>query len=524
MSVSSKDAALLGCIIALGGGADRVEALNDAAVAQTETPRLDGRVAKVRITGVTVFPPEQLLADATARIEQSGVPITPKALSEAVALIYRERGYPLADADDRPDADSGTVEIKVWEGGLSELVVTGGSASAEARIRAYQQPLMLERPVTQRTLERGLMLATDLSGLMVRSTIDYDNPEGRLAVVVQERRQSGVVGIETFPLRPDYALRLFGVEEIYGLRTGGDMLRLFGSATRDGNDDDWSAAGTVYYRTPVGGRGAYAEVFGGNAVARREFGGFSSDLKFEGVNAAAVLGYPVHRDIHGYDYILGEVEHGRAESRLGASESASEATALRLYWLRGRNFDHGGLVRFGLIGSVGVRPKAPADVAPDGDREFTHARGEFSLVTPISTENTATLRLEARAQWANVSVPHVEHFLAGHAPFLRGFAPGELAGDRGVSATLELARNFEVNRPSLWAVTPFAFISAASLENLSSSQDFKGDYIVGSAGLGTDLRLRNDVFVRAWAAWPLADGPRSDAGEPAVYLTLSKGW
>jgi hemolysin activation/secretion protein len=118
---------------------------------------------------------------------------------------------------------------------------------------------------------------------------------------------------------------------------------------------------------------------------------------------------------------------------------------------------------FGL--TAGQRPSTSAGSAPDGERHFAHVRAAYGLSGPWTLgDNALTYRLEGALQWSPHALPAVEKTTLGHFPYLRGYAPAEVAGDRGLGATCEVVRRGSISQ-GMKPVVPFGFASVGQVSS-----------------------------------------------------------
>lgn len=320
----------------------------------SETATAETAVAdRAVISGATLYDAQQLLEFAIAHAGAKGGVANASSIAEAIELIYREDGYPLAQVA-LSYSQEGDPVFHVDEGRLSEISVTGLKPGSEQRVRSYTRTLIDKAPLKQADLERALMLSSDLAGLALVSQITPAASEtgSKLSITGTESKSSGAAGMEIIPIRPGSALRGFIVQEFYGAVTGGDMIRLLGQATLD-RGDDWSFSGMAYYRAPVGPDGSYVEAFGGNTVARRDFANITQDSRLTGWNAALVFGHPIHRNMTEFTYLLAEYEYVDARSRFLGRKLQSSAHAIRLRVIKGIDQPDGSLFRAAMTLSGG---------------------------------------------------------------------------------------------------------------------------------------------------------------------------
>lgn len=482
-------------------------------------------LATATLTGVSAYDPAQLMSFAHRRVTVRGGDLTAENLADAIELIYREDGFPLAEVSVVVSADDGRTQYRVVEGRVVDLSISGLDDKAEERVHAYLAPVLKSDPTRQAVLERALGLASDLSGVSLASQIDHpDNLTGsRLTISGTQSNSSGAAGVEIVPIRPGSAVRAFAVQEFYGVATGGDMLRLLGQATLD-HGQDWSASGLAYYRSPVGGNGTYIEALAGNTVARREFETVSQDSRLTGWNAVLVAGHPVERTLTDFTYLLGEYEYTAATSRFLGARLSSSTHAFRLRALKGSDLPDSSVFRAALSVSVGGRPSTPIGRLDDGAKTFAHVRSEIGIAVPLDTDQLASLRVEFRGQWSGTRLPEVERIALGHAPFLRGYAPAEAIGDRGWGGTAQVNRSYDTGSEVLPEVTPFTFASLGYVDILQPRAGEKTSSTIASIGIGSNFHLKGSLRLSGWMALPLIRGPQSRAGNPAFHASLTVGW
>jgi hemolysin activation/secretion protein len=480
----------------------------------------------VAICGVSAYAPQDLLSFATAHdLATSGTP-TVTGLLDAIEQVYREDGYLLAEATSMVDPATGEMAIVMHEGHVERIEVIGLTGDTARHIESYFAPLLGQKPLHSAEFERALMLGSDLSGVDLRSEFQFasDGEGATLRLSGGQLRRAGSFSVDNVPLPNDDALRAFLVEEFYSVAAGGDMVRLLGVATHESNDS-YSLAGTLFYRRPVGDRGAYVEAFAGNAFAQRDFTDVNTDADQFGINAAIAFGQAVRRDLHGYTYVLGEYEYQDAESRLGTGDVDSVAHAARVHVVRGTSGNDGGQRLASLVLSVGGRPARAADEPTDGDRQFAHARAALGWIGPLTGVSDRTfLRAEVHAQWTGDSLPQVEKFTVGHWPYLRGYVPVEALGDRGYAGTVEISHVIDREGQLHRSVAPFVFLDLGEVRDVERTPGHDPGTSLLSTGVGAVAALHRSISASAWIAVPLEDGTVTETGDVGFYVSLTKGW
>lgn len=470
------------------------------------------------VEGVTVFDPTELLHFATA-LHRTGEDkaLTVQSVARAMAQMYREDGYPLAEVTWRSDAATGSVVWVVNEGHIEQVTLSGLDETTTARTLRYLTPLTRLRPLKQVDLERALALADDLAGTSLHSRVVPDSAgDGSILQVFGEAvPRRGAVVMDIVPMRPGYAQRLHGYEERYGWLQAGDLTRVYATVTRDPGRAS-SLLGGLHYRAPVGEGGDYVELLAGNARAQRSLSNTLDRSELRGRNASVAWGVPFERDLHSYGYVIAALDHADATTRLDDRRPRSQATAARLYLVQGQTAQDERLLQYALTLSAGRRPDAAMS---DGDADFQHLRAGVGWAGPWRAgDSVLTYRFEAAAQWTKNRLPRVEKFVLGHYPYLRGYAPGEVDGDRGAGFTLELTRQGDV-RDGLSSLKPFVFLAGGRVASVSTSTS--PSWSLASVGVGLRATLGGRLGVEAWGATPLRDGPQSRRGQTAFFVSLS---
>jgi hemolysin activation/secretion protein len=219
-------------------------------------------VRRWRITGAHIFP----VADVGAALirEYRGQSLTLAELNAVAVRIttyYRQHGYLLSRAYVPAQAvRDGAVEIAVIEGHLAEIDVTNTSPVSGHLITKHLEHLRSTTAVEGQTIERSLLLLSDLPGVEVRSTLMPGATVGTSNLDVQMRgtgRLNGSVDADTFGNRYTGQYRAGGTLNVNDPFHHGDLLTL--RADSSGPDMNY---GRVAWQTPLGGNGLKAGVAG----------------------------------------------------------------------------------------------------------------------------------------------------------------------------------------------------------------------------------------------------------------------
>ena len=143
------------------------------------------RVDRFVVTGVSVFPEDQIQALLASGKGQELTLAEIDGLAARITALYRERGYILARAYvPAQDVRDGTVEIAVVEGRVGKVDIRGLRHYNADFVRRYVEPPPPGRVFESAAFERGLLNLNDLPGLSVKSTLRPGDEPGTTDIVL----------------------------------------------------------------------------------------------------------------------------------------------------------------------------------------------------------------------------------------------------------------------------------------------------------------------------------------------------
>jgi hemolysin activation/secretion protein len=480
---------------------------------------------RFEVLGVTAYDAAQLLTFAWAHAASGNSAPTLKATADAMALMYREDGYPLAEVSAVADPATGILRWQVSEGHVDAVEVSEPHDRLTAAVLARLQPLTRSQPLHQADLERALALVDDMPEVSMTSRLvpSAKSSGHTLQVTIHRTPRQGWLAFDLVPLKPGHSKRLIVQDQRHGLAQPGDMLRLVGVVTHEPSRGH-SVFGNLTYRVPVGLGGNYLEAIAGNGRSVRDLSGVPSRSDLRGLNLSLAWGLPLARDLHGHTHLIAALEHANASQRWAGQTPQSEATAVRLYWVNAHTNASSRLRQTSVAFSAGQRPSTKMGASVDGERHFAHFRAAYGLSGPWTLGDTAlTQRLEGALQWSSHALPAVEKTTLGHYPYLRGYAPAEVAGDRGLGATWEVVRRGSISR-GMTPVVPFGFVSAGHVHSVAHAGRQTQGWTLASVGLGLRGVRPGGLSAETWLAVPLRDGPLSRKGKVAFFMTFGTQW
>lgn len=484
-------------------------------------PALGQSPSQFNLTGVTAYDPADLLGFAAQVEVQDGGTVTAEELAETVRLIYHNDGYFLAEVF---VADDGRTLV-VDEGEIAEIQIEGMDAATYERARTYLAPVVGKRAVNLREFERAVMLIEDIESISATAEVVYEPGAAHASlrvIAAQEDRSFGSLTIDTPERDPQDAVALSLEQTFLAALTPGDRLRLNLSASEALSEDGMSLWGSLAYRTPVGGSGGFVEAYLGSVTARRDASGNLQASDFEGDTALLAFGHPVLRDVETFGYGIVELRQSANSSVTGDSTFDSKVSVASASWIYGRTLNGGGAMEYAVSAALGRQDDA---AARDGDDRFSYLHFGAGFETPASwLGDGGAFRAEFWGQYSADDLPSIEKFYLGGHSEDRGYAFGEADGDSGISATVEVSREFRPSGNFVQNLRPFGFLDVGYVRTNEPGPAEQASHSFAALGVGVDAAVINGVLLRSFVALPLKDGPLTESGDPSIYLSLTKNW
>lgn len=445
-----------------------------------------------------------------------------------ITRLYRERGYPLARAWlPQQEIADGMVRIEVLEGRYGDVRVTN-QAGLHTLVLV---PLLALKPgeaVRTEELERSLLLARDLAGVEIRSTLQPGASVGSTDLVVDllpGRFFSGSIDADNFGNRYTGESRLSGRLEVNNLLGLGDQLSLRLLAS-----DEAQGYGRLAWEGAVG---AWGTRFGiGHAQMRYELGKDFAVLDAHGRARihSAWLRQPLvrGRDVSLFLAVQFDAKRLTDEIELFASrnEKRSRIWATTLHGNGADDWLGGGLSRAAATWSSGwLDFDDPASLALDAvtARSAGHF-DKFSLSLARTQRLTGPFSLygQFEGQWARDNLDSSEKFVLGGAYGVRAYPQGEAAGDQGWLAKLELRYALA----PAWQLSAFTDHGTVRI-NRDPWAAGRNERLLAGAGLAVEWvsgGAEGGWRAQASAAWKTGDeaATASPARSPRLWLRLAR--
>jgi hemolysin activation/secretion protein len=452
-------------------------------------------------------------------------------VADQIEQTYRNYGYILVRAYVPPQRVSdGVFTINVVEGKLNAVTVEGGTPATQEQVKAYLHPSLDVSPLPLTTMERSLLLASDLPGVaasgVLRPAEDVPGASD-VAVTVNQPRVTGGLGLDNRGSRFSGLWTLNGDIEVNSI-FGGDQL---GAVLTTSPDASEQIAGQLRYRTPIGDDGLIGSLIG--TVTHGEPG---STLAAFGVNTDSWavgprLTYPLIRSRAQTLQLDGGITVQEADiDILGSRVSHDDwrVADIAVTYLRSNFLGGSWLATFGVaqgLPGLGATDNGSASLSRKGGyTDFTKFTGLVNYLAPLG--QGFSLALTGQGQFAFVPLINGELVSFGGLQITRGYDPGAITGDHGLGGSAELRYDVPFANAYIVGLEPYIFADGAEswyIQRGAAIDTALKDQSISSAGGGVRVNLPHNAMLGLEVARTLNAVPGSDAGRQATKVFINVG-
>ena len=479
-----------------------------AGEAKADTPPF--LVVSFRVTGATVFRQaelESLLGEPKRAMTLAEI----QALAERITDLYKTKGYIVARAlIPAQDVRAGIVEVRVVEGRYERIDINNASDLSESRLRTLLGDVREDAIVHGPTLERAVLLISDLAGIQPKATLEPGAQSGYTNLILEVVPTRGLeydISLDNAGSRFTGRYRLSQGASLNSPLKIGDRLSV-----------RWVTSGQklnslrLAYDAPLGSTGARASGYVSETTYRLGDQYTALDASGAAHNAGLGLAYPLVRSA---DFNLRVQANGEAREltdRIASLDIVNQKNAQTIQWGGGGDVRDsllgGAITAFQGLATHGRLALKTAALAAS-DAATARTQGDFhklSLAVNRLQGLTENLRLALNytGQLASDNLDSSEKFSVGGISGVRAYPPGEAAGDDVHLVQAELRYNAGAWRSGQLA--PSVFVDhARSRINHQTWEGFSGrnERRLSGAGIGAEWAIPGSLFVRGWYAHKL---------------------
>jgi hemolysin activation/secretion protein len=414
-------------------------------IEKPDKARADSSVAisvkQIRITGNESLPTPQLhalVASAEGTTQTLG---DLQGLADRITQFYRLHGYPLARAYvPAQTIAAGEVTLAVLEAKYGQVALNNASTTSERPLADTLAPLESGKLVTQDTLDRALLLLSDIPGVIVNSTIRPGATTGTSDLqvdVTSAARYSGLASLDDFGNRYTGRTRGSAIFNVNSLLHQGDKLDLDLLTSGSG-----MSYGQLGYHYLLNGQGTTVGV--ATSYLHYQLSGALSDLRAHGTAQVDTLSLsqPFVRSTVGNLYVQLQFDHKQLHDDIDlASIRSNRHTNGLTAVLAGDRRDDYGITNFNFSATVDhvTFDDYAARISDQlgAETEGSHAHYQLTLARLQQLDPSNALYFALTGQSANGNLDPADQFYLGGPSNARGFDTGALTGSQGYLLTAE---------------------------------------------------------------------------------------
>ena len=511
----------------------------------TLAPGQSSTVVSAVVNGSTVYPAPFISSITNGLI---GLTVPLDRIEEArtkLLMRYRNDGYLLTTISTVLDA-RGNLRFDVVEGYIADVKLQGDIGPAGVQVLRFLNRLLNERPIRVSTLERYLLLATDVPGITLHSVLRpaTDDPAAvTLIAEVSRKAADGQISADNRAFRqtgPEQSLAVASFNSFtqFGERTELSFLSAFNGTQLFGQ------AATEFF---VGSSGLKVRLYGGAGDTQPN--GNLATIGYDGFTRVfgAQVSYPVIRSreetliaVGAFDAIESDVSETNGANGSPARASFDSVRVFRTgvdYALQDLVFggNRTGVNNVSIRLSKGISGLGATQFGdPQAGRvgehtDFFKFNSEISrtqvLFKPWSNATLSLFGLVA-GQVSNTVLPPVEKFFLGGIRYNRGFYSGQVTGDNALTASAELQLNtdFPVSLAGYSTDIQAQFYVFHDWGETWENQSVDPNHRLRSAGLGVRTQFTPNVAAELEGVTRLTRLPQGTSGTVSALPADAVYW
>lgn len=446
-------------------------------------------------------------------------------VADKISNYYHQQGYFLAKAYlPRQEIAEGKVKIQVLEGQYDKISLNNASRTSDATIQRILNGVDADDVVDRATLERKLLLISDLPAVEVKSTLKPGTRVGTTALDVDTKSKdliTGYVDADNYGNKYTGTNRMGVTLNVNSPLGIGDQL-----TTRVMTSETKQHYGRIAYQAPVGGSGlqmgaSYSEM---DYRLGKEFGSFDAHGNSR---ITSVYGlYPIIRTRQSNLNASLQFDNTVLKDDVDLFDSKSKKTINSwTFGLSGSNYDDflgGGMNSFavnyhsGVLNIQSADVKAIDDLSARSDGHFNSIDAMVSRTQRITDKLNLTGRLSA--QTSDNNLDSSQKFDIGGASAVRAFKQGDSSGDQGWMANLDLRYSLTDH------VVLNSFYDYGHVRYNQDAWDSGNNKATRSgAGVGVDI-FGKDWKVSMVGAWKSIGATESEPDSHQFWVQLVKAF
>lgn len=446
-------------------------------------------------------------------------------VADEISGYYHKQGYFLAKAYlPRQEIEGGKLKILILEGRYDKISLSNTSRTSDETVNRFLSSVNTDDIVERKTLERQLLMISDLPAVDVKSTLKPGTRVGTTALVIETKPKdllTGYVDADNYGNKYTGTNRMgvtVNVNSPFGM---GDQL-----TTRVMVSEGKQQYSRIAYQAPVGGSGlqlgaSFSEM---NYVLGKDFGDYDAHGNSR-ISSAFAL-YPIIRTRQTNLNASLQFDNTVLKDDVDLFESKSNKTinswTLGLSGSTVDDFLGGGYNSAAINYHSGVL-NIQSDAVKEIDDYSAKADGRFNKIDAmVSRTQRITDRLNLTSklsgQMGDNNLDSAEKFDVGGAQGVRAFKQGDSSGDMGYLINMDLRYSL-TDQVVLNSFYDFGHV------RLNQKAWDSGENTATRSGVGVGV----DVFGKDWkvsmvGAWKAVGATESAPDSHQFWVQLIKAF
>ena len=500
------------------------------AAGQTPPPNAEGIrfvLNDLTVDGVTAYRAEAIRAMYGKVLHTEVTLSAVYRIVDALTARYRNDGYILLQVIVPAQAvEGGVVRLQAVEGYVADVRVEGGSPALRERMRHYGEQIRASRPLTVGALERYVLLANDLPGVVAHAVLAPSTVPGASDLVLQvsSRPLAAELSTDDRGSRAQGPRRVSGDLDVNALQGGASRTELRGVSTLD---HELLYASLAHDRFVGAGGGKFGVTASYVYSAPQELAVVPLNLTTHSETGTLTYSYPLVRSRARNLYVRGTLSAFDSTTRVfGIKDTVDRLRAARL----GLTYDAADRLGGVNIADLEFSQGLPwLGASGNGDALLSRSTGttdfrKLSLyaarLQPLPANWAIVLGLNA--QYSLTDLLASELFSVGGELFGRGYDPSELLNDHGAAVKADLQYSWRLGGRTATTLVPYGFVDAGKVWQRTPFEGVESSQSAISAGLGARLSIGRRVSGFAELAKPLTRIVGQESNRKArIYAGLS---
>ncbi|HNW40079.1 MAG TPA: ShlB/FhaC/HecB family hemolysin secretion/activation protein [Candidatus Omnitrophota bacterium] len=478
-------------------------------------------VKKINVEGGVLLSPAEL-NKIVAPYENKKLSIGEmQKVADLITDLYRTKNYPTSRAYIPPQTigKDGVMVIRIVEGKVGDISVKGNKYF---KSRLYKKKLQLKQndPFNYSSLQRSLTLINERPDRFAKVILVPGKTPGSTDIVIEAK---DYLPIHVGYTHDNYGSRYVGRDRDAVTFEHNNLLgfddQLYFQFMR--SEDSLSTLKSGRYLFPVND----SLNLGVNAsYAKTKLGREFADL--DSLGKSTIMGVFLNQTLISTETLdfrlnLG-FDYKKIRNYLAGVETSRDDARVVKFGFDLDNIDNygrtlltaeldNGIPQF--MGGLDAKDARATRIGAGG--RFT--KGVFNLYRSQNMPFSSNLLFKNSAQYTHNTLTAAEEFQLGGPYSVRGYAPGEVAGDRGLYSAVEWSCPYyfipkklkiPMTKETWYDTTRFVIFYDWGTTRSNSNEETIKTRTLNSAGLGFRFSLTNRISAKFELAWPLG-GPRS---------------